>query len=53
MSLGAYVCKKMFYGSSVFGIKENKDMRDFCFFKEDNSLIEINSLSDYAKQFLK
>jgi hypothetical protein len=33
------------------GVDKNKDMKAFCFFKEDKSMIELNSLSNYAKNF--
>ena len=53
MSLGAYICKNILLGKSVLGVNKSKDMRDFCFFSEDKSLIEINSLSEYGHKLLK
>jgi len=52
MPLGSYVCKKILMGSSVLGIGSNKDMKAFCYFEEDNSMIELNSLAKYAEKFL-
>lgn len=52
MSLGSYICKKELMGTSVLGIDKNKNMRDFCFFKEDKSLIQINSLTQYSQKLL-
>lgn len=49
--LGSYVCKNILKGSSILGVDKNKDMKAFCFFKEDKSMIELNSLGDYAKNF--
>jgi hypothetical protein len=49
--LGSYVCKEILRGSSIMGVDKNKDMKAFCFFKEDKSMIELNSLSNYAKNF--
>ncbi len=48
-SLGSEVCKKIFKGFSLLGQAHNQDRRAFCVFK-DQSLIEINSLTDYLKQ---
>ena len=52
MPLGSYVCKKIIMGSSVLGVGSNKDMKAFCYFEEDNSMIELNSLAKYAEKFL-
>ena len=49
--LGSYVCKNIIKGTSILGIDKNKDMKAFCFFKEDKSMVELNSLGDYAKKF--
>ncbi len=48
-SLGSEVCKTIFKGHSVLGQAVNRDRRAFCVFK-DQSMIEINSLTDYLKQ---
>ena len=48
-SIGSDVCRLVYKGNSVIGTIENLDQRAFCVFK-DNSLIEINSLSDYLVQ---
>ena len=47
-SVGSDVCRLVYEGGSVIGIAENRDQRAFCVFK-DNSLIEINSLTQYLK----
>ncbi len=47
-SVGSDVCRLVYEGGSVIGIAENRDQRAFCVFK-DNSLIEINSLTEYLK----
>lgn len=48
-SIGSDVCRLVYKTNSVIGTLENLDQRAFCVFK-DNSLIEINSLSDYLVQ---
>ena len=48
-SIGSDVCRLVYKTNSVIGVAENLDQRAFCVFK-DNSLIEINSLSDYLVQ---
>jgi len=52
MPIGSYVCKNILMGSSVLGVSSNKDMKAFCYFVEDNSMIELNSLAKYAEKFL-
>ena len=47
-SIGADVCHLVYKGESILGTIENKDQRAFCVFP-DNSLVEINSLSQYLK----
>lgn len=47
-SVGSDVCRLVYDAGSVIGIAENRDQRAFCVFK-DNSLIEINSLTQYLK----
>jgi hypothetical protein len=46
MSLGSYNCENSLHGSSVLGIDIQRNMRAFCYFDEDNSMIEINSLNE-------
>lgn len=48
-SIGSDVCRLVYKGNSVIGINEERDQRVFCVFK-DNSLIEINSLSQYLTE---
>ena len=48
-SIGSDVCRLAYKGNSVIGVNEEKDQRAFCVFK-DNSLIEINSLSQYLTE---
>lgn len=48
-SVGSDVCRLVYQANSVIGTLENLDQRAFCVFK-DESLIEINSLSDYLMQ---
>lgn len=45
-SIGSDVCRLAYKANSVLGVNEEKDQRAFCVFKDD-SLIEINSLSEY------
>ena len=45
-SIGSDVCRLVYQVGSVFGSNQDKDQRVFCVFN-DNSLIEINSLSLY------
>lgn len=47
-SVGSDVCRLVYDAGSVIGVAENRDQRAFCVFK-DNSLIEINSLTQYLK----
>ena len=47
-SIGSDVCRLVYKSHSIIGIAENLDQRAFCVFI-DNSLIEINSLSQYLK----
>jgi len=50
-STGAYVCHKLLNGDSLMGIASNKDMAAFCYFKDDQSILEMNSLGDYSEKF--
>lgn len=45
-SVGSDVCRLVYKAGSTIGVMENLDQRAFCVF-DDNSAIEINSLSDY------
>jgi hypothetical protein len=48
-SVGSDVCRLVYKANSVIGVTQEKDQRAFCVF-EDDSLIEINSLSSYLKE---
>ena len=52
-SLGSYVCSQEMAGSPVVGIDEEKNMHSFCYFSQDESMIEINSLESAVKEKLK
>ena len=45
-SVGSDVCRLVYKAPSVIGIEQNRDQRAFCVFS-DNSMIEINSLTEY------
>lgn len=47
-SVGSDVCRLVYDAGSILGVAQNRDQRAFCVFK-DNSMIEINSLSQYLK----
>ena len=47
-SIGSDVCRLVYKSRSIIGIADNLDQRAFCVFP-DNSLIEINSLSQFLK----
>lgn len=53
MDLGSYVCKYIFVGKSVLGVDSKKNMKAFCFFDEDKSFIEMNSLATYSENFIQ
>lgn len=48
-SVGSDVCKHIYQAKSVIGTNMAKDQRAFCVFP-DESMIEINSLSDYLEK---
>lgn len=48
-SVGSDVCKFVYEANSILGVNEQKDQRAFCVFK-DESLVEINSLSNFLKE---
>lgn len=48
-SLGSEACHYILGGKTYLGVNMDKDGRDFCVFK-DQSMLEINSLSDYLKK---
>lgn len=50
MSSGSYHCKNTLRGLSILGIEVGGDMRAFCYFSDDESLIEINSLSIFLQK---
>lgn len=52
-ALSAYVCKYEIKGQPILGIDSEKNMKSFCYFKDDNSMIEMNSLEEVAKLKLK
>ena len=45
-SVGSDVCRLVYKGRATLGTNQDKDQRAFCVF-QDESLIEINSLSQY------
>jgi hypothetical protein len=49
-SLGSYVCSSVFKGAAILGVNQDKDGRAFCYFEEDKSMIEINSLTEAINQ---
>ena len=53
-SVGSDVCRLIYKARSLIGLAMNNDQRAFCVFP-DNSLIELNSLTDYleAKKIVK
>lgn len=53
MSLGSYICKNIIMGKSVLGTYKNKDMKAFCYFDEDQSMVELNSLEKYYLKQIK
>jgi hypothetical protein len=53
MSFGSYLCENLLKGSSLFGVDIQRNMKAFCFFREDESLIEINSLTKFGLRILK
>ena len=51
--LGAYVCDEILKGQSLLGKDSKKNMVAFCYFNEDESMIEMNSLGAHAKKYQK
>ena len=45
-SIGSDVCALIYQAKSIIGVNLDQDQRAFCVFPDD-SMIEINSLSDY------
>jgi hypothetical protein len=46
-SIGSYACTEILKGQALLGTKKNKDMVGVCIFKEDSSMVDLNSLTTY------
>jgi hypothetical protein len=44
-SIGSYACTEVLKGQALLGIMKNKDMVAVCLFKQDSSMVDINSLT--------
>lgn len=51
-AISSYACKHQMSGYPLLGIDSDKNMKSFCYFKNDQSMIEMNSLEKVAQKKL-